>query len=64
MKERIDYEKILKFFKEITKELTYAECEMLFNKLSRVYNQEKISSTYSLRIDTTNVKNVDDLQSI
>lgn len=64
MKERIDYEKILKFFKEITKELTYAEYEMLFNKLSRVYNQEKISSTYSLRIDTTNVKNVDDLQSI
>lgn len=61
---RIDYEKILKFFKEITKELTYAEYEMLFNKLSRVYNQEKKSSTYSLRIDTTNVKNIDDLQSI
>lgn len=61
---RIDYEKILKFFKEITKELTYAEYEMLFNKLSRVYNQEKNSSTYSLRIDTTNVKNIDDLQSI
>lgn len=64
MKGRIDYEKLLKFFKEITKELTYAEYEMLFNKLSRVYNQEKISSTYSLRIDTTNVKNIDDLQSI
>ena len=64
MKERIDYEKLLKFFKEITKELTYAEYEMLFNKLSRVYNQEKNSSTYSLRIDTTNVKNIDDLQSI
>lgn len=61
---RIDYEKLLKFFKEITKELTYAEYEMLFNKLSRVYNQEKNSSTYSLRIDTTNVKNIDDLQSI
>lgn len=61
---RIDYEKLLKFFKEITKELTYAEYEMLFNKLSRVYNQEKKSSTYSLRIDTTNVKNIDDLQSI
>ena len=64
MKERIDYEKLLKFFKEITKELTYAEYEMLFNKLNRVYNQEKISRTYSLRIDTTNVKNIDDLQSI
>ena len=61
---RIDYEKLLKFFKEITKELTYAEYEMLFNKLSRVYNQEKNGSTYSLRIDTTNVKNIDDLQSI
>lgn len=61
---RIDYEKLLKFFKEITKELTYAEYEMLFNKLSRVYNQEKNSSIYSLRIDTTNVKNIDDLQSI
>ena len=61
---RIDYEKLLKFFKEITKELTYAEYEILFNKLSRVYNQEKNSSTYSLRIDTTNVKNIDDLQSI
>jgi hypothetical protein len=64
MKGRIDYEKLFKFFKEITKELTYAEYEMLFNKLSRVYNQEKNSSTYSLRIDTTNVKNIDDLQSI
>lgn len=64
MKERIDYEKLLKFFKEITKELTYAEYEMLFNKLSRVYNQEKNSSTYSLRIDTTYIKNIDDLQSI
>lgn len=64
MKGRIDYEKLFKFFKEITKELIYAEYEMLFNKLSRVYNQEKNSSTYSLRIDTTNVKNIDDLQSI
>ena len=64
MKERIDYEKLLKFFKEITKELTYAEYEMLFNKLSRVYNQEKNSSTYSLRIDTTYINNIDDLQSI
>lgn len=64
MKERIDYEKLLKFFKEITKELTYAEYEILFNKLSRVYNQEKKSITYSLRIDTTNIKNIDDLQSI
>lgn len=61
---RIDYEKILKFFKEITKELTYAEYEMLFNKLSRVYNQEKNSSTYSLRIDTTYIKDINDLQSI
>nr|DAU05792.1 MAG TPA: hypothetical protein [Caudoviricetes sp.] len=64
MKERIDYEKLLKFFKEITKELTYAEYEMLFNKLSRVYNQEKNSSTYSLRIDTTYIKDINDLQSI
>ena len=64
MKERIDYEKLFKFFKEITKELTYAEYEMLFNKLSRVYNQEKNSSTYSLRIDTTYIKDINDLQSI
>lgn len=64
MRGRIDYEKILKFFKEITKELTYAEYEMLFNKLSRVYNQEKNSSTYSLRIDTTYIKDINDLQSI
>lgn len=64
MKERIDYEKLLKFFKEITKELTYAEYEILFNKLSRVYNQEKNSSTYSLRIDTTYIKDINDLQSI
>ena len=49
MRGRIDYEKILKFFKEITKELTYAEYEMLFNKLSRVYNQSKLSNYLNKR---------------
>lgn len=62
MKEtRINEKTILSFIKVITEQLTYAEYEILKTKLDRLYNQELKSSTYQLKVDTTHLDNLTDL---
>ena len=50
---RINEELILKHFKNIADELTYAEYEMLRTFLDRVYERELKDSTYIIKIDAT-----------
>lgn len=53
MEMEIDEELLLKYFKCIINDLTYAEWDMLKRKLNKVYENEQRESTYTLKVDTS-----------
>ena len=60
----IDEELLLKYFKSIINDLTYAEWDMLKRKLNKVYENEQRESTYTLKVDTSvysNIKHIYDI---
>lgn len=64
MESRINEEKVLEHFKNIINDLTYAEWELLKNRLSSAYNGELKDSTYTLKVDTNTYSNIKDIYDI
>lgn len=61
---RMNKELLLKHFKSIINDLTYAEWNMLKRRLDNVYENEKKDSIYKLKVDTStysNIKKIEDL---
>ena len=64
MESRINEEKVLEHFKNIINDLTYAEWELLKNRLSSAYEHKLKDSTYTLKVDTNTYSNIKDIYDI
>lgn len=63
-KNKINEFLIMSYINKIASELSYAKYEILKTKLDRLYNQELKSSTYQLKVNTTHLDNLNDLNLI